>query len=102
MDETKLTAELPNLHIEVVRSDDSDARTETVTMRMTATPSFKTMHAALLQACLNPLAMSPFFAWTRMMQAAWAPWLSLMAPGKRRVGRTEDPATRLVLGKRER
>ena len=96
MDETKITAKLPNLDVEITRRELPDENAETVTLRMTARPSFDafadflTQPGGLPPAFLmmapwantpwaNPWA-APMMAWSRMAQTAWAPWLEAMAP----------------------
>lgn len=83
MDETKVTATLPNLDIEMTRRAAPDGRSELVTIQMRATPSFDAFAQALSpQAMMMPLlAANPFFAaWSRMVTQAWAPW-TRMLPG---------------------
>ena len=41
MDETKITAKLPNLDVEITRREFPDDNAETITLRMTAVPSFE-------------------------------------------------------------
>jgi hypothetical protein len=95
MDETKLTADLPSLHIEIVHRDDPEARAEMITVHMQAMPSFAAMHDALFSPLFNPFGpANPVLAWTRMMQAAWTPWLSLMAPRASLSGRNERTGPR--------
>ena len=99
MTDTKLTARLPNLDVEMTRSQAPDGQAETITMRMTATPSFDAfgehlvrhpeavgaLFAGPLQQMvhmnpfLNP-AINPMMAWAQMAQAVWAPWLGHASP----------------------
>jgi len=87
MDETRIDAQLPQLNIEVVRRDYPDGRAEVMTIKMTATPSFKAVGGMLTQGLTGPMAGSvaglwaaPMLAWAGMMQAAWAPFLGALAP----------------------
>lgn len=65
MDETRITGELPNLRVEIVRRAAEDGGAEMLTLNLTATPSF--------QSAL-PLA---FTAWQGLAQAMLAPWMAL-------------------------
>ncbi|MEW5728118.1 MAG: hypothetical protein AB1918_09865, partial [Pseudomonadota bacterium] len=62
MDETRITGELPNLRVEIVRRATEDGGAEMLTLNLTATPDFR---SAL------PLA---FTAWQGLAQAMLAPW----------------------------
>lgn len=89
MDETKVTATLPNLDIEMTRRAAPDGQSELVTIQMRATPSFdafaqvltpQTMMAPFLAA--NPFFNNPFVAaWSQAVTKVWAPWTALL-PGK--------------------
>ena len=105
MEETRITGQLPNLDIEFTRSEAPDGGSETITMRMTATPSFEAfgehisqmgtlpfgpqmmapwLTAAPLAPMMAPM-LAPMQIWSQMAQAAWAPWLgarTLPGPGK--------------------
>lgn len=86
MDETKLTANLPNLDIEIVRRVADDGGAETLTMTLRATPDLDSAARLFLpQAMLMPLlAANPFLqAWARMMAQAWSPWAALPPPPDR-------------------
>ena len=80
MDETIARAELPNLDIEIMHRRLPDEQAEYLAISLRATPSFGAV-ARVLEAGGPPtwpwLAMAPFAVWTRMMQAAWAPWLAV-------------------------
>jgi len=90
MDETKITAALPNLDVEITRREHPEDNAETLTLRMTAVPSFDAFAEFLKQqggfpflACdagwMTPW-VSPWLSWARLAQAAWAPWLQPKAP----------------------
>ena len=98
MEETKITAKLPNLDVEITRREFLQDNAETITLRMTAVPSFETLADYLMKPGNLPLVpfgdalMGPWanpwanpwadsvLAWTRLAQAAWAPWLEPVTP----------------------
>ncbi|MGH6829705.1 MAG: hypothetical protein ACREDG_00940 [Methylocella sp.] len=71
-DETKATARLPNLNIEIVRSRSPAGDAERITISLQAAPSFEAF-GRFLQAT------SPFLFWMRFAKTAWAPWLGASA-----------------------
>lgn len=78
-DEMRAVARLPGLDIDILhrRSEGGDA--EEMLIRVRAMPSF--------DAALGAFdAANPFLMWSRMLQAAWAPWLGLLG-APRRLGR---------------
>lgn len=94
MDETKLTADLPTMNVEIVHRAAPDGRGEMVTIQLNATPDFRAalpLLAGMAQLPLmlgqsaqsplpNPLALlskSPLAMWTQAAQAMMAPWLAL-------------------------
>lgn len=95
MEETKITAHLPTLDVEIAHRELPEANAETITLRMTAVPSFEAFAdhltkpggfpimslgpAFMMTPWMNPWA-NPLLAWTRLTQAAWAPLLKQMAP----------------------
>ena len=91
MDETKITAKLPNLDVEIMRRELPEQNAETITLRMTAVPSFEAFAGYLTAQGNHPPSplgaawmMSPWAnlmqSWTRLAQVAWAPWLQSMTP----------------------
>lgn len=91
MDETRIDAQFPQLNVEVVRRDYPEDRAEVMTIKMTATPSFKAVGGMLTQGLTGPMTglwAAPMLAWAGMMQAAWAPFLGAMAP---RISTSADP-----------
>lgn len=104
MDETKITAKLPHLDVEMTREEPGPGKPEVITMRLTATPSMDAFGehlskglpffgpaAALsmmqpLMAQTNPM-LAPMQAWTKMVQDAWAPFL----PGASSADKIEGP-----------
>ncbi|WP_210252076.1 hypothetical protein [Rhodoplanes serenus] len=70
------TAQLPNLHIEVVHRAAPDGDGERLSIHLHATPSFAAFGQFLDTA--NPLALwtqSWMQSWTQAVQLAWMPWL---------------------------
>lgn len=103
MEETKLTAALPNMDIQILHREDPERGAETIAVQITATPSFDAALGVLGPALmgrmmqdrgLNPMMANPMMAhpmvalwaapmqawtqaWTGMVRQAWAPWLRL-------------------------
>jgi hypothetical protein len=73
MDQTKLTAHLPTVDVEITRRTVPEQNAEAITIYITATPSFDAAARWLLQASLFPIA-PPFSLWADIMRA-WHPWL---------------------------
>ncbi|HEX3495463.1 MAG TPA: hypothetical protein VHT48_08865 [Methylocella sp.] len=67
-DETKATARLPNLDIEIVHGRSPAGDAERITISLQAAPSF-----AAFGRFLD--ATNPFLFWMRFAQTAWSPWL---------------------------
>lgn len=83
MDDTRIEAQLPQINVEIVRRDYPEDRAEVMTIKMTATPSFKTVGSMMTQGLAAPIAglwAAPMLAWASMMQAAWGPVLGTMMP----------------------
>jgi len=94
LDETKITAKLPTLDVEITRRELPEENAETITLRMTAVPSFAAFAGILMQQDNVPLApfgaawmspwmdlwSSPLLSWTCLAQAAWALWLEPTTP----------------------
>ncbi len=97
MDETKLTAALPNLDIQILHRDDPERGAETIAIQITATPSFDALRGMMgpaLLASANPLLnpalananpmlalwTAPMRMWSDAVRQAWAPWLRLTSP----------------------
>ena len=91
IDETKATARLPNLDIEIVRSRSPAADAESITISLQAAPSFEAFGRFLE-------ATNPFLFWMRFAQTAWTPWLdaglACLPPGNV----TRLPATADIAG----
>lgn len=104
MDETKLTAALPNLDIQILHRALPDDGAEAISITVKATPSFDAVAAqflpSLMGAALGPLPLAlpfgpgglsgsgtaasmagvwlaPLRMWTDMAHRFWAPWLAL-------------------------
>jgi hypothetical protein len=71
-DETKATARLPNLDIEIVHGRSPAGDAERITISLQAAPSF-----AAFGRFLD--ATNPFLFWMRFAQKSWAPWLGASA-----------------------
>jgi len=65
-DETRATARLPNLDIEIFHRRPWEGNEEHLMVTLRAVPSFEAF-GRLLEAS------NPLFVWTRMMEAAWSP-----------------------------
>jgi len=76
-DETRINARLPNLDVDVLHRRAWDGDAEQVQVTLTTVPPFET--SARLFEMANPALF-----WMRMAQAAWAPWLALLAPPRNR------------------
>jgi hypothetical protein len=78
MDETKATARLPGLDIELKRRVDAAEGAEYVTVSLRAVPTLEGFGAALQPAALASLAMLPvafWQSWFGLAQAFWQPLL---------------------------
>jgi hypothetical protein len=86
MDETRATARLPHLDIEIVHRQLPEERAEQLAISLKASPSLDAFGRYLdAQAVFWPwLAATPFFAWQRLLLAAWQPWLRAVAVGQHR------------------
>jgi hypothetical protein len=89
-EETRITANLPNLDMEIRHRDEGDAG-EVVTIRLQATPNLRIAAGALLPAIpfalasttpvfANPFLANPFTAWMQLTRALWQPWLRALQP----------------------
>lgn len=97
MEETKVTAALPNLEIQIVHREDPADGTEIVAVQLKATPSFEALRGmmapALMSAAMPGLTpgaglaglwLAPMQAslqmWSGLVRQAWAPWLNAFQP----------------------
>jgi hypothetical protein len=71
-DETKATARLPNLEIEIVHSRSPAGDAERIAITLQAAPSFGAFNRFLE-------ATNPFLFWMRFAETAWTPWLGASA-----------------------
>lgn len=94
MHDIRVTANLPQLDVEIVREKFPEDGNEVMTIRMRATPSFRqvadTMVPRLLGAALPALPAPTFAAasmtmwtlplmlWSQMARAAWSPMVSMI------------------------
>ena len=67
-DETRATARLPNLDVEILHRRPWECNEEQIAVMVRVVPSFETF-GRLLEAS------NPFLVWSRMMEAAWSPWV---------------------------
>ncbi|CAB3792994.1 hypothetical protein LMG28614_03623 [Paraburkholderia ultramafica] len=77
MDQTKLTAHLPTVDVQITRRTHPEQGAETITIHITAAPSFDAAAQWLLHASLFPIA-PPLSLWADVMRA-WQPWLAVRA-----------------------
>ena len=68
-DETRATARLPHVDIDMVHRRARDGDAEQMSVSVQAVPSFATF--ARLVAATNPVAF-----WTSLARASWTPWLA--------------------------
>ncbi len=78
MEDTKITANLPNLQIEIRRRELPEERAEAMTIHMRATPSIDAVANAMLPGLSALATMNPMTAWMRAVEIAWQPWLRAM------------------------
>ena len=78
MEDTKITANLPNLQIEIRRRELPEERAEAMTIHLRATPSFEAAAKAMLPALSAASMMNPMTAWMRAAEIVWQPWLRAM------------------------
>ena len=67
-EETRATARLPNLDIEIIHSRSAEGDAERLSISLQAIPSFEAFGRYLEAA-------NPFLFWMRVAQTAWAPLL---------------------------
>ena len=67
-DETRATARLANLDIEIAHRRAWEGSEEQIVVMLRASPSFEAF-GRLLEAS------NPLLVWTRMMEAMWSPWV---------------------------
>jgi hypothetical protein len=70
--ETRATARLPNLDIEICHRQHADGGGEQILISLQARPSFEAF-GRVLDA--NPLTF-----WLELMQMAWSPWFAALPP----------------------
>ncbi|HET6377867.1 MAG TPA: hypothetical protein VFG05_06105 [Methylocella sp.] len=72
-EETRATARLPNLDIEIVHSRSPSGQAERLSISVLAVPSFEAFNRYVEAA-------NPFLFWMRAAETAWAPWLEAWRP----------------------
>ncbi len=108
MSDTRMTASLPTLDVEMVRRDHPEENAESVTLTIKATPNFDATVGLLAPVALAQLssiasnatlgpaaafAANPFAVWARFVEALWRPWLGLPTPGAAPPARLEGGRT---------
>lgn len=78
MEDTRITADLPNLRIEVLRRELPEEKAEAMTIHLRAAPSFNAVAKAMLPALSAASMMNPMAVWLRAAEIAWQPWLRAM------------------------
>lgn len=73
LDETRASARLPHLDIDIVHRRSRTGDAELLTISLQATPSFQAVERFLETA-------NPFRFWLRAAELAWQPWLQAMRP----------------------
>ena len=77
MDETRATARLPHLDIEIRHRRLAEEQAEHLAISLRATPSFEAFAEFLeWQAAWPGLTLQPWLWFGRMVQASWQPWLA--------------------------
>ncbi|SIT44969.1 conserved hypothetical protein [Paraburkholderia piptadeniae] len=84
--ETKLTAHLPTVDVEITRRKLPDLGAESIAIHITAVPTVEAAAQWFLQPSLfslmsplmSPMSMSPMSMWAMWMRA-WQPWLAPIA-----------------------
>jgi len=82
MTETKLSANLPTLDVEIVHRQFPEDEAEAMTIKLKATPSFEAAAGRLLPPLLSAQLASfpvvqPMMLWARWMETMWSPWLRM-------------------------
>ena len=85
LDETRITARLPRLDIEIVHGRSPGGESEHLSIRLQASPSFQAFDSYFEAA-------NPFLFWMRLAQTAWAPWLGAASTGLPRANANRLPA----------
>ncbi len=78
MEDTKITANLPNLQIEILRRELPEEDAEAMTIHLRAAPSFEAVARAMMPALSAATMMNPMAAWMRAVEIAWQPWFQAM------------------------
>jgi hypothetical protein len=76
MHETKLTAHLPSVDVEIIRHSLPDENAEALTIRLRAVPSFESVAQWLSFDVFAPAGMAVMWTmlWGDAIRASWLPW----------------------------
>lgn len=76
MHETKLTAHLPSVDIEIIRHSLAEENAEALTIRLRAVPSFESVAQWLTVDAFAPASMALMWTtfWGDAIRASWLPW----------------------------
>lgn len=89
MEETTLTAALPNLDVRIVHRTSPEDGAEALTITFMARPDFETVGRMLVPNLpMLALWMAPMQAWGSLVQRAWAPWLNVIGANSRLLERS--------------
>jgi hypothetical protein len=79
-DETRATARLPHLEVEIRYRRLPEGQVEQLAISLEATPSFADFAQFLdRQAPWPLLALQPWLVWGQVVRAAWQPWLAAVS-----------------------
>ena len=80
MDETRASARLPHLEVEIWHRRLPAEHAEQLAISLKASPAFADFGRVLEQQGAWPwLALQPWLAWGQLAQALWQPWLVAIA-----------------------
>ena len=83
MDETKASARLPGLDIDILHQQSPDGDWEQVSINLRATPSFEALGRFFEMS-------NPFTFWAQAARLMWTPWLLTAQPIKPPDGRPDS------------
>ncbi|HTV33466.1 MAG TPA: hypothetical protein VME69_10270 [Methylocella sp.] len=84
-DETRATARVGNLDIEILHGRSADGSAEHLAIRVEAVPSFAAFGRMIELS-------NPFLFWMRFAGLAWTPWLPALQPPTKRLEDKSDSA----------
>ena len=83
MDETRATAQLPSLDVEILHRRLPEEQAEQLAISLKATPSFGEFARFLERQAPWPwLALQPWLTWSEIVRVAWQPWLEAISVGR--------------------